>query len=75
MNTGFTNVFVDSGKIMFCQVAAVAEFLLSCFPHYALILAGNKLNVRTKGLSGTSNKNDNSCLIHCNATLPPSVRV
>lgn len=55
---------VDSGKIMFCQLAALAEFLLSCFPHYALILAGNKLYLGTKGLFGTSNKNYNSYLIH-----------
>lgn len=37
------SVFVDSGKITFCQLAALPEFLLSCFPYYALILAGNKL--------------------------------
>lgn len=35
---------------MSCQLAILAEFLFSCFPCYALILAGNKLYLRTKGL-------------------------
>lgn len=66
----FYEPLCDSARL--CSVAALAGFLVSCFPHCALILAGNKLYLRTKGLFSSSNKNDNCCLTHCNAPLLPS---